>query len=69
MKKYYVLHVFKNGDRYENEFPSKNDAVKEATRLSEKFDDRKIFITTSGNSGQGCYLNPDGNHGITGYSW
>lgn len=69
MKKYYVLHVFENGDRHEEEGMSKSDAVKEAKRLAEKFDDRKIFITTSGNSGQGCYYNPDGNHDITGQAW
>lgn len=30
---------------------------------------RKYFLSTAGNSGLGCYLNPDGNHSITGVAW
>ena len=69
MKNYNVEQVFENGDRHTGDDMSKVDAITEATRLSVKFDDRNIFIRCAGNGGAGCYLNPDGNHNLTGLAW
>ena len=47
--------------------------LENAKRLIRKckvaFPRRKYFLSTSGNSGLGCYLNPDGNHSLTGVAW
>jgi hypothetical protein len=45
------------------------DAKREIAALKLRFPARKFFLSTAGNSGMGCYLNPDGNHDITGKAW
>jgi hypothetical protein len=45
------------------------EAKSEIKRLKVQFPDRKFFLVTGGNGGVGCYLNPDGNHSITGKAW
>ena len=69
MKKYNVEQVFETGPRQIGDDMSKASAIAEAVHLSNKFDDRNIFISCGGKGGEGCYLNPDGNHEITGIAW
>ena len=70
-KPYTIVQSFENGDRHEKgESMTKAQAIKLAKSLAAKFqDDRNIFITCAGNGGYGCYLNPDGNHDISGKKW
>ena len=69
MKNYNVEQVFETGDVHGGERMSKAAAIAEAARLSGKFSDRQIFISCAGNGNFGCYLNPDGNHELTGKAW
>lgn len=59
-----------NGEDYPETGLTKSAAITAARKYAEKYPQKRIFISWfRGSDGQHGYLNPDGNHDITGEAW
>ena len=56
-------------ERLEFDPMSRRVAIAKIAELKKEYPDSKFFLMTGGNGGMGCYLNPDGDHDITGKAW
>lgn len=68
--KYNVENLSESGEYSVVSGLSKREAIKTAREAAEKYPDNSIFITWfRASDGQHGYLNPSGDHAITGQAW